>query len=138
MTALGSLSSENWQLYYQQGRYFIRNYDYKADYQLGFDARSGSVPVMLRTSGDLGQQWTLTRVGDTTFTLTNGLFGNGTLLALVGGNTIPGMQPSSTGSQWDITINVSAGSPKDQDPDMMADVEDFEVCILSSCLEIQD
>jgi hypothetical protein len=132
MTTFGSLSSENWQIYYQQGRYFIRNYDYGADWQLGLSGISRSVPRLMRRSGSLGQQWTLTRRDDGTWALSNGLLGNGSWLSLVAGNTVPGMQPSSTGASWDITINPSAQSPRD--PDSFVDVNNFEVCSRSLML----
>lgn len=81
----------------------------------------------MKTSGDVGQQWTLTRQ-DGKWTFANGLLGNGSLLALAGINTLPGMQPSSTGAEWDIEVNPSAGSPTD--PAMLVDVQGFEVSIL--------
>jgi hypothetical protein len=35
MTPWGAYSSENWQLFFDSSIYFIRNYDYGADWQLG-------------------------------------------------------------------------------------------------------
>jgi hypothetical protein len=35
MTQWGAYSSENWQLFFDSSIYFIRNYDYGADWQLG-------------------------------------------------------------------------------------------------------
>ncbi|KAF2741299.1 hypothetical protein EJ04DRAFT_517871 [Polyplosphaeria fusca] len=118
-------SSENWQFYFQQGRYFIRNYDYGADWQLGLSKNSMSVPRLMRTSGALGQQWSLTKEDSGKWKLTNGLLGNDSALALSVGNTVPGMQPSAKGTHWDIVLNPSAGSP--QTPDMLEDVPNFEV-----------
>ncbi|KAF2192707.1 hypothetical protein K469DRAFT_317429 [Zopfia rhizophila CBS 207.26] len=118
-------SSENWQLYLQQGRYFIRNYDYGGDWQLGLTESSRSMPRLLPRSGELGQQWTLTRQSDGTWRFTNGLLGNSSTLGLSQGNTVPGMQPSERGADWDILINPSAGEPKD--PQMFVDVKSIEV-----------
>ena len=122
MTLYGSLSSENWQIYYQQGRYFIRNYDW-GDFQLGLTERARSVPTLMKRSGSLGQQWTLART-DGGWTLANGLLGNGSWLSVVGGNG-PAMQPAETGATWEILINESAGAPKGND--LYLDVSDFEV-----------
>lgn len=117
-------SSENWQFYYQKGRYFIRNYDYGSDWQLGLSEESRSVPTLMKRSGSLSQQWTLTREDGKT-TLTNGLLGNGSWLALAEKNTVPGMQPSKTGAMWDIVLNYSAG--KVQDQGMLVEISDIEV-----------
>ncbi|KAF2254671.1 hypothetical protein BU26DRAFT_143311 [Trematosphaeria pertusa] len=128
MTLEGSLSSENWQIYYQQGRYFIRNYDY-GDYQLALTESSRSVPKLMKRSGELGHQWTLTRKDGDGWQLSNGLLGNGSLLCLNQAytGTVPGMQPSEAGANWEILINPSAGSPKGSD--LYRDVEGFEVRI---------
>ncbi|KAF1958696.1 hypothetical protein CC80DRAFT_524158 [Byssothecium circinans] len=132
MTAFGSLSSENWQLYYQGGRYFIRNYDYDGDMQLGLTVDSRSEPKLMKRSGALGQQWTLAKSLDGKgYTVTNGLLGNGTYLALSGMNLVPAMQPSNAGAVWDIQINLSAGSPRSGST-MLTDVADFEVAPVSS------
>lgn len=126
MTIEGTFSSsENWQIYYQQGRYFLRNYDYGGDWQLGLDDNAKAIPRMMRRSGALGQQWTLTQGDEGKWTFTNGMLGNGSWFALVGQNTIPGMQPSRSGNEWEITINPSAGSPPEGN--MMEDVDNFEV-----------
>lgn len=124
MTNFGDRSSENWQLYYQQGRYFIRNYDYLGSMQLGLDEGS-LVPKLMKRSGALAQQWTMTRQDDGTFRFTNGMLGNDSALALVKGNTMPAMQPSGQGTAWEILANPSALAPKD--PTMLVDVTGFEV-----------
>ena len=48
MTKCNTYSSENWQLFYQSGRYFIRNYDYAASWQLGLTKDSKIVPSFTR------------------------------------------------------------------------------------------
>jgi hypothetical protein len=53
-TPPGSYSSENWQLFFQDGVYFIRNYDWGADWQLGVNSTDRSVPQMLEAAGLLG------------------------------------------------------------------------------------
>ncbi|KAF2643013.1 hypothetical protein P280DRAFT_242108 [Massarina eburnea CBS 473.64] len=123
-------SSENWQLYYQGGRYFIRNWDFGGDWQLGLTADSRSDPKMLKRSGAVGQQWTLAKSADGKgYLVTNGLLGNGSFLALSGINTVPAMQPSASGGLWDIQINPSAGSSAGT---MLQDVANFEVSSSSS------
>ena len=57
--------------------------------------------------------------------MTNGLLGNDSALGLAGANTIPGMQPSDDGTSWTISLNPSAGAPKDRA--MLRDVANFEV-----------
>ena len=64
LTASGSLSSENWQLFYQAGRYFIRNYDYGAGYQLGLTDSSRSTPKLYPRSGKVEQQWSIISVSE--------------------------------------------------------------------------
>ena len=129
-TAWTFSSSENWQLYFQQGRYFIRNYDYGGQWQLGLTEESPVVPKLLKRSGGLGQQWTMERQDDGTYRFHNGLLGNTSALALaVRDNVQPGMQSAASGSKWEIIVNLSAKAPKD--PTMMQDVTDFEVCFLS-------
>ncbi|KAF2709853.1 hypothetical protein K504DRAFT_455512 [Pleomassaria siparia CBS 279.74] len=120
-------SSENWQLYYQQGRYFIRNYDYHGEYQLGLTAESLRIPRLYKRSGALGQQWSLNRKGDGKYTFTNGLLGNDSALALRKGSLIPTMQTSLSDASWDLVSNPNAGAPSQQDAAMMTDVEDFEI-----------
>jgi hypothetical protein len=131
MTQEGTFSSsENWQFYFQQGRYFIRNYDYGSGWQLGLDQSSQSIPQLMRTSGALGQQWTLLKQDGGGWRLTNGLLGNDSALSLSLTNTVPAFNPNSgdKGSRWEILNNPSAGSP--QDAAMLIDVAGFEVSVM--------
>jgi len=77
-------SSENWQIFYDDGVYFIRNYDYKSRYQLGVKADNQSTPLMMETGSGLGMQWNITRTGDGsgTWLLTNLLVGPENVLGL--------------------------------------------------------
>jgi hypothetical protein len=100
-----SLSSQNWQLFPQGGRWFIRNYDYGPDYQLGLTTQGGGVPTLLRRSGSLGQQWSITPT-DGGYRLTNGLLGNGTALAVPSQVVDIAMQAASVGTIWNITANA--------------------------------
>lgn len=127
MTEFGKRSSENWQLYYQQGRYFIRNYDYLGTWQLGLTEDSKVVPKMLPRDGSLGQQWTLAKQDDGNFRFTNGLLGNDSALGLVTGNTVPAMQVAGTGTEWTVLPNLSAGETGAKDLTMMKDNPEFEV-----------
>ncbi|PSN63123.1 hypothetical protein BS50DRAFT_623943 [Corynespora cassiicola Philippines] len=117
-------SSENWQLFYQKGRYFMRNYDYGGEYQLGLASTSDTTPKLMRRNGSLGQQWNLIRGSDNKWRFMNGLLGNASMLALTGKNMVPGMQASDKGTGWDILINPSVGEPEDSQ--MYTAVDDFE------------
>jgi hypothetical protein len=124
-TTLGSTSSENWQLYRQAGLYFIRNYNGGSNLQLGLTKESRIVPEMLPRSGDLGQQWLISRREDGSWRIANGLVGNGSVLSLSVGNTVPGMDTSEVSGHWQISINLSAGEVTD--PQMLTDVDNVEV-----------
>jgi hypothetical protein len=126
MTTSGARSSENWQLYYQQGRYFIRNYDYLGTWQLGLTEDSKVVPKLLPRDGSLGQQWTLTKQDDGNFRFINGLLGNDSALGLVTGNTVPAMQIAGKGTGWTILPNLSALGTGAKDSTMLKDNTDFE------------
>lgn len=140
-TPFGSRSSENWQFFQQEGRYFIRNYDYGAELQLGLTSGS-STPQLLPKSGELGQQWMLTDNGDGSWCLINGLGWNSTLLAvsLTAAGVAPRMLSTQDGSErWNITINSSAGGVR---LDMLEDVSDLQVrsviCSVISYLAVLD
>ncbi|KAF2007471.1 hypothetical protein P154DRAFT_119876 [Amniculicola lignicola CBS 123094] len=131
MTTEGS-SSENWQLYSQGGRFFIRNYDQRAIYQLGLDEASAQIPTMLRRSGALGQQWSIIPIDEGAdkgkWRLTNGMLGNETMLAVGSAGTFPQMSSSTEGSAWEIRLNI--GSERDDTPknmDMMVNVLSMEI-----------
>jgi len=129
MTAQGSLSSENWQLFPQSGRYFLRNYDYGGEWQLGLTTQSLIIPSMLPRSGDLGQQWILNQWSDGTWSLKNELAGNDSFLSLTYAATVPAMDTNSDGSHWNIEINVSAGQITNSD--MLSSVGNLQVGDLS-------
>lgn len=100
MAGYGSLSSKNWQLYYEVGRYFIRNYDFPT-LQLGLNK---SLPVLRERSGSFGQQWNITKDG-TGWLITNGLLGDGMFLALTANDNTPAMLSSKEGATWVISSN---------------------------------
>jgi hypothetical protein len=120
MTQWGAYSSENWQLFFDSGIYFIRNYDYGADWQLGVteDNRSDSEPSLLNSSGALGMQWNLSQWGDGTWALRNELLGSLPLFAVSvagadGDDTVPAMNLDQTAAHWTADINISAGRISD-------------------------
>ena len=130
-TPSGSRSSENWQLFPQNGRYFIRNYDYGADVQLGLVDATSTVPQLLPRSGDLGQQWML--IDDNgNWRLINGLTWNADMLAVsnghppaASGGVYPEMKATRDGSEaWSVSVNLSAGGVR---WDMLVDVPDVQV-----------
>ncbi|KAH4041739.1 hypothetical protein HBI09_003890 [Parastagonospora nodorum] len=59
MTRYKQVGSENWQLFFQSGRYYIRNRDYGAGWQLGFESGKETSPKMYARSGSVSQQWTI-------------------------------------------------------------------------------
>jgi len=110
MIPAGSNSKENWQIYYQGGRYFFRNYEYGGSMQLGLNKDSKN-PALIARDGSLEQQWTLATTPDKKwYTVTNELLGNESYLALTGDYTWPVMQHSTKGALWTIEINRSAGT----------------------------
>lgn len=138
MAQFNTSSSENWQIYHQQGRWFIRPYASSVepswkDYQLGLTqdekGNVGALPKVVKRSGGLGQQWTFTQVGDSDvgigYKISNGLSGNTSFLALTGNGGPPEMQPSNEGTVWDMQGNRQAGDPSMDNS--YQDVDNFEV-----------
>ncbi|CAI6332971.1 unnamed protein product [Periconia digitata] len=127
--------TENWQIYYQQQRWYIRTLAKElgqqtwVEYQLGLTKESSTVPKMLKRDGSLGQQWTFTEVDDGNggllYKISNGLSGNKTCLSLPASNGTPGMQTSSGGALWDLQVNPGAGTPEHEN--FYRDVVDLEV-----------
>ncbi|KAF1850818.1 uncharacterized protein K460DRAFT_391228 [Cucurbitaria berberidis CBS 394.84] len=129
-TPSGSRSSENWQIFRQGERYFIRNYDYGAELQLGLTKASDAVPRLLPRSGELGQQWNLDQNEDGSWRVTNALLGNISVLgvsdAISSHEIAPAMNPSPDESKrWIVTVNLSAGQI--WQPGMLNDVLSPEV-----------
>lgn len=119
-------SSENWILFAQAGRYFIRNYDYGGKFQLGIDSKTATVPKLLPRNGTLGQQWTLTKTGaEKSWVLTNGLLGSDMMLGLEGLKPVM-TKDKEKGNVWVIDVNTSAGKPPTGDA-MIQSVNDMEV-----------
>ena len=102
MTTSGAYSSENWQIFPQGGRFFIRNYDYGPNFQLGLTTESRGIPMLYPRSGSVTQQWSIMTT-DGGWKLTNGLLGNGTALAITGDAI--SMRASNGGNVWEITQN---------------------------------
>ena len=107
-----SNSAENWQIFYQEPIYLIRNYNYGARYQLGITEESQVQPALLPTSGNLTQQWNITQWGDggETYRLTNMWLGSEQILSVVDGHDgtpIPVMTTAQSGSHWTFVPNRS-------------------------------
>lgn len=150
MSPTGAYSSENWQFFYDSGIYFIRNYDYGADYQLGV-ANDRSVPELLSSSGELNMQWNLTHWGDGTWSLRNGYLNSLPLFAVSvnyadGHEIVPAMNLDESQAHWTTDINLSAGRVSNSE--MLAAFPSIEVrfsstsffisCISALCIRCID
>ncbi|KAF2203141.1 hypothetical protein GQ43DRAFT_282689 [Delitschia confertaspora ATCC 74209] len=108
-------SSENWQLFYQSGRYFLHNYDYGPEFQLGVTKDSWTVPRLIPRSGALGQQWNIERwddgeeegKGGSVWRLTNALVGEQQFLGLSEPNTCPALLPHPSNPETQSPIQWS-------------------------------
>lgn len=113
-----SYSSENWQVFYQDNVYFLRNWDYGDEYQLGINLYAApSQPRLLPTSGDLSQQWNMTLWPDGTRKLVNMAVGEFQYLGVSNtsdGVIVPAMNTAEQGSHWTFDINTSAGETSGQ------------------------
>ena len=107
--ALNRDESNNWQIFYQDPIYLIRNYIYGTKYQLGIAEDSPTVPALLLASGDLTQQWNMTLWDDATFRLANMWLGNEQVLGIGGKDDtpIPVMTAAQNGTHWSFVINLS-------------------------------
>ncbi|KAF2030350.1 hypothetical protein EK21DRAFT_37517, partial [Setomelanomma holmii] len=124
--AAGSLSSENWQLLYQSGKYFIRNWDYGVGWQFGLTSGNRSQPQLHQiTTGGRALQWTVTKV-DNGWQLANGLLGSDTIMVLNPTGALPLMQLGATNGVWNITQNPSALESKPLTGTWTSPVSDFE------------
>ena len=100
----GTSDSENWQFFFQDGQYYIRNYHWGAGMQLGLTPSSKAKPQMYARSGDLGQQWSLRKTGNS-FVMVNQLAGPSSNFSTPGNGDPPGMYSGVGGETWNITIN---------------------------------
>ncbi|KAJ5619689.1 hypothetical protein N7510_003673 [Penicillium lagena] len=111
-----TFTSENWQIFFDQGVYFIRNWDYNATYQLGLTSERPVTPQLLATGPDFGMQWNLT-MGESGWIMRNMLLGPVDMLGVdmsALSHTAPVMNTDLTGAEWSIDINTSAGRITDQ------------------------
>ena len=104
-----SISSNNWQIFYQNPIYLIRNLDLGAKYQLGIAEDSPTQPELLLASGDLTQQWNMTLWDDGTFRLANMWLGSAQILGISSRDNVPvpAMTAAQNGSHWSFSVNLS-------------------------------
>ncbi|KAK0514389.1 hypothetical protein JMJ35_003006 [Cladonia borealis] len=102
------ISSKNWQIFYQDSIYLIRNYNYGAKYQLGIAEDSPTPPALLPASGNLTQQWNMTLWDDGTFRLANMWLGNAQILGIGGQDNIP--FPVMTAAQNGVSLQAAPSS----------------------------
>lgn len=118
LTPSGYFSTENWQLFYDTGVYYIRNHDYASQYQLGLSSSDQSTPSMMHTGSGLGMQWNITTVAgdDGVWEMKNLFIGQSNVLALGSGvlnAKVPVMNTDPTDGKWIIGINPSASNVSD-------------------------
>ncbi|KAK5718855.1 hypothetical protein LTS12_027687 [Elasticomyces elasticus] len=118
LIAIGYFPSENWQLFYDDGVYFIRNHEYGSRYQLGLNSSDQSTPSMMDTGSGLGMQWNITTMdGDNgVWELKNLFVAQTNVLALGSGflnMKVPVMNTDQTAGKWIIGINPSASNVSD-------------------------
>ncbi len=118
-----SFSSNNWQIFYQDPIYLIRNFEYGAKYQLGIAEDSPTQPALLLASGDWTQQWNMTLWDDGTFRLANVWLGSAQVLGISSKDNIPvpAMTAAQNGSHWSFSINLS-NSTSNMADDMLQSV----------------
>lgn len=111
-SGIGIFSSDNWQIFYQDPIFLIRNYDYGAGYQLGIAEDSPTLPALLPTSGELTQQWSMTLWDDGTYRLANMWLGSVQMLGVSAedNETIPVMNAAQNGSHWSFAINAGVAT----------------------------
>jgi hypothetical protein len=111
MTDFKKFGTENWQLFFQSGRYFIRNRDYGAGWQLGFTGAEvkPSVPKLYPRNGSISQQWTIDQVAGG-WRLGNVLMGADMVFALPNGWAVPAMRSANDtdGGLWNIGQNTKS------------------------------
>ena len=120
----GFSSSENWQFFYQDDRYFIRNYDYRNVFQLGLASATSSKPSILDLKSDLLQQWLVEREDDGTYIIRSQRPGNVQALGLAINDNTPQMTSNLDQAKWVIDPNQSAG---DVPAEMLLPVKVVEV-----------
>lgn len=111
-----SFTSENWQIFFDQGIYFIRNWNYHTTYQLGLTSEQSVTPQLLATGPGLGMQWNLT-LGQSGWIMRNMMLSPVDMLGLdmsALSHTVPVMNTDLIGAEWLIDINTSAGKITDQ------------------------
>lgn len=118
--------TENWHLYFQSGRYFIRNHEHGRDWQLSLSEENQRFPMLRRRAPDLGQQWIIEEAGSASaFRLTNELRGRDYALGLSRDGDVPTMDRVEDGSIWKIGVNTGV------DP-VPSDMQDEVELVVSS------
>lgn len=132
LVAIRSFTSENWQIFHDEGVYFIRNWDYGATYQLGLTPDERATPQLLATGDNVGMRWNLT-MGDDGWVMYNMLLGTDNMLGVdmsALNHTMLVMNTDPTGAQWSIDINTSAG--KITNETMLEAFSSLSVCLYLS------
>lgn len=103
MRRVAETSSENWQLFEQGGRFFIRNFNTGPTLQLGIARQNQETPLMYEKSGSLTQQWVVTE-SNGKFLLTNAYVGKDKFLVSNSQGELK-VQSVPQGSEWAIELN---------------------------------
>jgi hypothetical protein len=97
--------AENWQFFFQDGFYYIRNYHWGPTLQLGLTTSSKIKPQLYARSADPGQQWVIRQLDTTKFLMVNQLLGPSANFSVPSNEIAPGMYGNIGGEVWNITIN---------------------------------
>lgn len=126
--ALAVSSSENWQFFFQNGRYFIRNWDYRSRVQLGVNTEDRlMLPSLVDWQTDLSQQWLIEKQDDGYFVIRNEALSKDKALGIGIADSAPQMTTNMEQSLWMIDPNLSAVTAGPVDDLFLAPIQVVEV-----------
>lgn len=119
-TPIPKYSSSNWQLFYQDGACFLRNYDYRPPSQppSQLEAIDVAGTKSLRfgaASNATGQQWTLSHWPDGTWKFTNALAGNDVHLGIDPNTLEAALTTDESYQHWVLAPNVGVATLPNDD-----------------------
>lgn len=114
LSSYNTTDAENWQFFFQDGFYYIRNFRWGPSMQLGLTTSNKEVPQMYPRVSDSGQQWRIREVEPRSesmrfkwFVMTNEMLGDAANFSVPANEFTPGMHNDiGAGELWNITINL--------------------------------